>query len=181
MPGSRAGKTGFRTWRCGRTGAIPLKLMKNKSARTLWGDFLDQHLEYAFAPEPRVSQLRDIQQEAHSALQLVLEGKKRARSHSLLGLQFRNEPLPRIGDFTIFTDWEGHAQCIVRTVGVTLRPLFGVPASHAKLEGESDGSLESWKKSHWAYFTRELEPFGKAPTESMIVVCEVFEKVYGRG
>ncbi|MCO5724359.1 ASCH domain-containing protein [Robiginitalea marina] len=155
--------------------------MKNKSARTLWGDFLDQHLEYAFAPEPRVTQLRDIQQEANSALQLVLEGKKRARSHSLLGLQFRNEPLPRIGDFTIFTDWEGNAQCVVRTVGVTLRPLFSVPASHAKLEGQGDGSLESWKKSHWEYFTRELEPFGKTPTESMIVVCEVFEKVYGRG
>ena len=96
----------------------------------------------------------------------------------MLGLQYRNEELPRLGDFTILTDWEGKARCIVRTVAVRLKPFFSISSSYAKLEGEGDGSLNYWKEVHWDYYTRELEPHGRVPRESMIVVCEVFEKVF---
>jgi uncharacterized protein YhfF len=48
------------------------------------------------------------------------------------------------------------------------------------MEGEGDGSLEYWKQVHWEYYTQELEPFGKVPRESMIVVCEEFETIYER-
>ena len=152
--------------------------MKNKSAKRLWGDFLDHHLEYAFAPEPRVEHFGDTKEIANSCLELVLKGKKRATSPSLVGLQCRNEPLPKIGDFTVLTNWDGEAKCIVRTVGVRLRPFFSITASYAKLEGEGGGSLEYWKKTHWEYYTRELEPYGRVPRDSMIVVCEIFDKVY---
>ena len=154
--------------------------MKNKSAKALWGNFLDQHLEFAFAPDPGVDHFGDTEEIANSCVQLVLNGKKRASSQSLMGLQLRGEPLPRMGDLTIITDWEGTAQCIIRTLRVTLKPFFAVTADYAALEGEGDGSLQYWKKSHWDYYSRELEPFGKAPTESMIVVCEVFEKIFER-
>jgi len=50
--------------------------------------------------------------------------------------------------------------------------------TYAKLEGEGDKSLAHWKKVHWDYYTRELEPFGRVPRESMIIVCEEFEKVF---
>ena len=154
--------------------------MKNKSAKALWGDFLDQHLEYAFDKEPQVDHFGDSEAVANSCLDLVLKGKKRATSHSLLGMHFRGEPLPRIGDLTIITDWEGTAHCIIRTVQVTLKPLFAITPAYAALEGEGDGSLEYWKKSHWEYYTRELAPFERKPLESMIVVFEVFEKVFQR-
>ena len=152
--------------------------MKNKSAKALWGDFLDQHLEYAFAEDPGVGYFGDTKEIADSCLELVLKGEKRATAHSLLGLQLRNEPLPKIGDMNIITDWEGRAHCIVRTVRVTLKPFFAVTSSYAQLEGEGDGSLEYWKKSHWEYYTRELAPFERRPLESMIVVFEVFEKIF---
>ena len=154
--------------------------MKNASARNMWGDYLDNHLKYAFAGEPRVTHLSDNEQDANRKLKLVLSGKKRATSHSLLGLQYRKEPLPKIGDFTILTDWDGKAKCIVRTVAVRLKPFFAIRASYARLEGEGDESLEYWKQTHWDYYTRELEVFGRVPRESMIVVCEVFEKVFQR-
>ena len=112
--------------------------MKNKSAKALWGDFLDQHLEYAFDKEPQVDHFGDSEAVANSCLDLVLKGKKRATSHSLLGMQFRGEPLPRIGDLTIITDWEGTAHCIIRTVQVTLKPLFAITPAYAALEGEGD-------------------------------------------
>lgn len=152
--------------------------MKNKSAKVLWGDFLDHHLEYAFAPEPRIEHFGDTEEIANSCLKLVLKGKKHATSHSLMGLQFRNEHLPKIGDLTIITDWAGTARCIIRTVAVTLKPFFSITNTYAKTEGEGDGSLDYWKKSHWEYYTRELESFGKTPSESMIVVCEIFEVIF---
>ncbi|MEX0289558.1 MAG: ASCH domain-containing protein [Flavobacteriaceae bacterium] len=154
--------------------------MKNASARNMWGDYLDNHLEYAFEDEPRVTHFCDNEKDANELIKLVLKGKKRATSHSLLGLQYRKEPLPKIGDFTILTDWDGNAKCIVRTVAVRLKPFFAIRSSYAKLEGEGDGSLDYWKKVHWDYYTRELEPFGRVPRDSMIVVCEVFEKVFQR-
>ena len=99
-------------------------------------------------------------------------------SRSLLELQNRNESLPKIGDFSILTDSGGKARCVVRTVAVRLKPFFSISTSYARLEGEGDGSLETWKSLHWERFQKELEPFGRQPRESMIVVCEVFEKVY---
>lgn len=152
--------------------------MKNASAKELWGDYLDHHLEYAFASEPRVDRFGDSPEIANTCIDLVLKGKKRATSHSLLGLQYRKEPLPKIGDFTVLTDWDGNAKCIIRTVAVRLKPFFSISSSYAKLEGEGDGSLEYWKDVHWEYYTRELEHYGRVPRESMIVVCEVFEKVF---
>lgn len=153
--------------------------MDNASARNLWGDYLDKHLEYAFADEPRVTHFCDNSKDANNLLKLVLSGKKRATSHSLLGLQLRKENLPKIGDFTVITDWDGKARCIVRTVAVRLKPFFSIRESYAKLEGEGNGSLDYWKKTHWDYYTRELAQYGRVPRESMIVVCEIFEKVYG--
>ena len=152
--------------------------MDNPSARNLWGDFLDSHLDYAFAEAPNVIRLYDNPKDGNRELRLILSGKKRALSHSLIGLQERKERLPKIGDFTIITDWNGKAKCIVRTVAVRLRPYFTIRESYSKLEGKS--SLDSWKKWYWDYYTREFESYGREPRESMIVVCQVFEKVFQR-
>ncbi len=154
--------------------------MKNGSARNLWGDYLDTHINYAFVAEPKVVFFGNNENDANTMLELVLSGHKRARSYSLLGLQHRKENLPQIGDFTILTDWEGRARCILRTVAVRLKPYFAMRESFTKMEGIGDGTLNTWKKVQWEYYSRELEPFGREPRDSMIVVCEVFEKVFQR-
>lgn len=152
--------------------------MENASARNLWGDYLDKHLEDVFVDTPKVTHFCDNENDANTCAKLVISDKKKATSHSLLGLQYRNEKLPKIGDFTIVTDWAGKAQCIIKTTEVKLKPFFSIDAKYAKIEGEGDKSLDSWKKTHWEYYLRELEPFGRLPRESMIVVCEKFEKVF---
>ena len=144
----------------------------------MWGDYLDHHLEYAFAGEPRIGPMGSTPVQAEQNLKLVLKGTKRSVTHSLLGIQYRRETLPKIGDFTILTDWEGEARCIVRTVAVHLKPFFSISPAYAKMEGEGNGTLEAWKKSHWDLFAEELKAYGRTPHESMIVVCEVFDKVY---
>nr|WP_299071135.1 ASCH domain-containing protein [uncultured Allomuricauda sp.] len=152
--------------------------MENSSARNLWGDFLDAHLEFASEDAPKVIRFCDNEKDANICADLVRKDVKRATSHSLLGLQLRKEELPKIGDFAVVTDWSGNAKCIIRTTSVRLVPYFAVNSEHARLEGEGDKSLEYWQKTHWDYYTRELSQFDRKPRESMIVVFENFEKLF---
>lgn len=153
--------------------------MDNASARNMWGDYLDAHLEYAFEEAPKVIHFCDNEKDANEYAHLVKTGIKKATSHSLLGIQYREEFLPKIGEFLVITDWDKKAVCIVKTTGVKLVPYFNITQEYAKLEGEGDKSLEYWKKTHWDYYTKELEPFSRLPRESMIIVCQEFEKVHG--
>jgi|SRR5690606_787696 len=148
--------------------------MENASARNLWGDFLDAHLEFAAEPAPKVIRLYDNQSDADAAADLICREIKRARSFSLKGMQLRHEKLPKIGDFYVLTDWQGTAKCILRTTSVKLLPYFAVREDHARLEGEGDRSLAHWKKFHWDLLQRELSALGSAPSESMIMVFESF-------
>jgi uncharacterized protein YhfF len=153
--------------------------MENSSARNMWGDFLDAHLEFAFEEAPKVMHFSDNERDADKGVDLVIKNLKKAASFSLLGLQNRKEPLPKIGAFIVLTDWNGKAKCIIRTTAVKLKPFFSVNKEYVQLEGLGDKSLEHWKEFHWDYFTRELASFERVPRDSMIVVCVEFEKVYG--
>ena len=154
--------------------------MDNASARNMWGDYLEEHLEDAFHEAPKTIHFCNNEQDANECAKLVLQGKKRATSDSLLGLQYRKERLPKIGDFMVITDWEGTAQCIVEITKVQLKPFFSIDAEYARIEGEGDQSLEYWKEIHWNYFEKELAEYERLPRESMIVVCQEFEKVFER-
>jgi uncharacterized protein YhfF len=154
--------------------------MDNASAKSLWVDFLDEHTEFASEEMPEVGFFGDNEKDANELAKLVSEDIKRATSHSLLGLQLREEAMPKIGDFFVVTDWAGEAQCLIRTTSVKLLPYFSIHSEHARLEGEGDKSLAYWKKVHWDFYTRELAPFGRVPRESMIIVFERFELLYKR-
>ncbi|WP_298474688.1 ASCH domain-containing protein [uncultured Maribacter sp.] len=154
--------------------------MENSSARNMWGDYLDKHLEDAFHEAPKAIHFCDNEKDANTCAKLVTSGIKKATTDSLIGIQNRNEKLPKIGDFTVITNWEGEAQCIVETTKVTLRPFFSIDEAYASKEGEGDKSLDYWKKVHWDYYTREFEDFNRKPSESMIVVCHEFELVFKR-
>jgi len=154
--------------------------MDNASARNLWGDYLDKHLEDAFHEAPKTIHFCDNEEDANTCVRLVKQGVKKATADSLLGLQYREERLPKIGDYYVVTDWEGEAQCIIKTTKVRLKPYFSIDEEFARLEGEGDKSLEYWKKVHWDYYTRELEPYGRVPRDSMIIVCQEFEKIFER-
>jgi uncharacterized protein YhfF len=57
-------------------------------------------------------------------------------------------------------------------------PFFSITAEHAKMEGQGDGGLADWQRVYWEFFQRELKEFERKPNESMIIVCEYFEKVF---
>lgn len=120
----------------------------------------------------------DNEQDADELAELVKNGCKRATSPSLWWFEATNEPLPRIGDLSIITNWAGEAQCIIQTVQVDIVPFSQIDSDYAAIEGEGDGSLKHWRLVHWNYYQRELEEVGKVPQENMPIVCEQFRVVY---
>ena len=120
----------------------------------------------------------DTPDDANLCAELARLGRKRATAASLWGLEARREPLPRPGDHHVVTDWDGLAHCVIRTTAVTVVPFNEITAEHAAAEGEGDGSLESWRETHWPYYHRELTGTAFAPTEQMPIVCEEFVVVY---
>jgi uncharacterized protein YhfF len=120
----------------------------------------------------------DNEEDANELVELVVKGTKRATASLYLGYEYENEKVPEAGDYSIITDWNGIAQCIIRTKEVAVTPYAEVPEEFAAKEGEGDRSLRHWRNAHWDYFSREMEAMGKEPIEDMLVVCEEFEVVY---
>ncbi|SHI76124.1 ASCH domain-containing protein [Lutispora thermophila] len=154
--------------------------MKHESVKRMWEEYLSSEGEKPSATDRKYSAWHfcDNREDADELAQLVVQGIKRATASLYLSYEADNQELPKVGDYSIITDWDGIAQCIVRTEKVDILPFKDVTAEFAALEGEGDKSLEYWRDCHWRYFSREIRPLGKEPSEDMLVVCEEFEVVY---
>ena len=113
---------------------------------------------------------------ANYLLGLVLEGKKRATASSLWGYELEGGPLPKAGEMSVITYWDGTPGCVIRTTNVRIIPYHDMTFDIAKLEGEDD-ALESWRKNHEAFFTEEGKELGYTFSEDMPVIFEEFEVV----
>ncbi len=129
-------------------------------------------------PRPGAGHFCDNQKDANTCAALVLAGKKRATASSLWSYEAAGHSPPSVGDLHIVTDWSGVAQCIIRITYTEVIAFEDIDAEHALAEGEGDGSLEWWRREHWAYYQREFSVIGRLPTPSMPLVFERFEVVY---
>ena len=87
-------------------------------------------------------------------------------------------PVPTPGILSDVTNWAREPLCIIETTSVEIVPFENVTAEFAATEGEGDGSLAYWQRTHWAYFTRECQRIGRQPTPTMPIACERFKVVY---
>ncbi len=119
----------------------------------------------------------DNQRDADELAHLVKIGIKTATS-SLCEMYDIDEEdtLPRVGEYSVITNWDGKAQCIIETVEVTLLPFREVEEEFAYLEGVGDRTLEYWRRVHREFFQGELK--NQTFSEDMLVVCEKFKVVY---
>jgi uncharacterized protein YhfF len=111
---------------------------------------------------------------ANNLAKLVLQGKKRATAASMWVELHDHGEIPKIGDYSIITDWDGKAQCIIQTTHFDLVPYKDVIEEFARIEGEGDPSLDYWKAVHEVYYIKECERINKVFTEDMPVLCERF-------
>lgn len=116
--------------------------------------------------------------DADRLAELVLAERKTATSSAYPVYDVENEPLPKLGEYSIVLDSHDNAVCIVKTTKVYVIPFDEVSPDHAYREGEGDLSLEYWKAVHRAFFIKEMSAIGEKFDEKMKVVCEEFEKVF---
>jgi len=150
----------------------------NPSVRHLWTNYLTRAGKPEWIPLPAAWHFCDNEVDADACAGLVLAGRKRATAPSLWFFESRGLSLPAVDDLEIVTNWNGIAQCIIRTTAVRVVRFVDVTEEHARLEGEGGGSLEFWRAAHWTYYQRELKGTGYAPAEDMPVVCQYFEVVF---
>jgi len=144
----------------------------------LWADYLATSGRPLSTPVPAAWHFCDNELDADTCAALVLAGHKRATSPSLWFFEAHKLAPPSAGDLDIVTNWKGIAQCIIRTTAVRIVRFRDVTAEHARLEGEGDGSLESWRSVHWAYYRCELIGTKYVLSEDMPVVCQYFEVAF---
>ena len=109
-------------------------------------------------------------------LDLVLKGKKKATASSKIGYQIEGDEIPKEGDMSVITVWEGTPRCVIRTTRVRIIPYKDITFDIAKLEGEDD-NLESWRRNHESFFREEGKELGYQFSEDMEVIFEEFELV----
>jgi uncharacterized protein YhfF len=151
------------------------------SAGEFWQSYLDSLPEddpTRGRPIPPAWGFGDGPQLADELGRLVYEGTKTATCSSLWEMEHDREPIPQPGDLSIILDGRGDPLCIIETTEVEIRPFNAVDASFAHDEGEGDRSLAYWRAAHWRFFSRSLKAIGRAPDETMPLVCERFRVVW---
>jgi len=118
------------------------------------------------------------EKDANELAALVKKGIKKATASLHCLYKIENEPIPKVGDYVIITNWKGIAQCIIQITNINIIPFKEITEEFAAKEGEGDKTLSFWRKVHQKFFAMELKEHSKIFSEDMLVVCEEFEVVY---
>ena len=111
-------------------------------------------------------------------LDLIKSGRKRAGTGLLWAYEYDKEPIAQTGDIEIVIDHNNQPALVTRVVSSVVVAFNRVTAAYAAIEGEGDGSLDYWRKGHWNFFSRECLRIGKEPTQTMPVICNIFELLH---
>ena len=126
----------------------------------------------------RVDGYGDSAELSKELLDIIKSGRKRAGTGLLWAYEHDREPIAKTGDIEIVIDHRNEPALITRIVKSEIVAFIEVSADYAAVEGEGDGSLEYWRKGHWNFFSRERRRIGREPTETMPVICNVFEVLH---
>jgi len=145
-----------------------------------WETFLDSLPEGEDSPADLypIWHFGDQETMANELGGLVLEGRKTATCSLYWTIASGQEPMPRVGERSIITDWDGNPLCIIETTDVEIKAFNEVDEQFAYEEGESDRTLISWQKAHESYFSRLSYENNWEFTETSLVVCERFQVVF---
>lgn len=153
---------------------------QHKSVIKMWKDYLSYIGENINSTNKSYTSwyFCDNEEDANELAKLVKEGTKKGTASLYDFYKIDDEELPEVYEYSIITNWDNVAQCIIRTKKIIIIPFKDVDEELAKIEGEGDKSLEYWRKAHINFFSRELEKYDIEFSEDMPVVFEEFEVVY---
>lgn len=108
---------------------------------------------------------------------LVLKGIKKATASSLYHYQATGEEMPKVGDYSVVTNFRGEPFAVIMTTKISIIPYKDLTFDVVKREGE-DETLESWQEKHQRFYEIDGKQSGYTFNEDMPVVFEDFEVVY---
>jgi len=111
---------------------------------------------------------------ADELAQQIIEGKKTATCPAHLFYELENEPLPKVGDYTIVLNSKDEPLAIIRNTQIQIITMNEVTDEMAVLEA---GSYNYWWESHVKFFTAELAEYEKEFSEDLLLVWTLFEVV----
>ena len=158
-------------------GEIENQKYSQEKVDLFWNEFLKE------TKRPDTTKYLDIfhfeisEKLANELLHLVLIGQKKATASSFWGYELEGENIPKVGDLSIVTDWEGVPRCVIETIAIAVIPFSDITYDICKREGEDD-TLESWRAGHIRFFKEEGSEIGYEFRDDMPVVFEDFEVVY---
>ena len=116
--------------------------------------------------------------EADLLADLVVRGEKTATASAYPLYEIENEPLPKIGEYSIILNSKNEAICIIKTTKVYIEEFSNISKEHAFKDGEGDKALSYWRKGHEEFFKMCMSEADMEFNENMKVVCEEFKVVY---
>ena len=100
---------------------------------------------------------------ADELLHLVLNGRKTATCWAAA----RGRQGAEVGGRSVVLNGGGRRCCVIETTELVERRFDQIDADWAMAEGEGERTLDSWRRDHEAYFTRE-----GSFTPKMMLWCE---------
>ncbi len=148
------------------------------TARAFWNAYQDEVGTDLGTRYQETLYFDDNEPSANELAALILKGVKRATASLLWTYEFEKAALPKSGDLSIVTNWNGQPVCIIETTFVQIVLYENVAAEFAAIEGEGDKSLRYWREAHWHFFGRECVRIGREPSLKTPVVCQQFSVIY---
>lgn len=147
----------------------------------IYGDFWEAFLEETGTPETtavsRYTYFGDSEEASVAALEQLLSGEKTAVSHCVPAYLTTKQPMPRVGDYTMVTDFYGNPCCILHTTDVAIVPLPEI--SDALILQDCPGADRAqWLEARHREYASLAERFGFHYHEEIPVLVETVELVY---
>lgn len=146
----------------------------------IYQDFWSAFLEQTDTPEnsycSRHTYFGTGQEEAVDILEQLLRGEKTAISHCIPHYIVTRTPMPKQGDYTMVTDFYGNPCCILKTAGVVIEPLPGLPEDIAAMEAQ--GNYEVWLERKKEEFRTLAKKSGFHFSDELPILMEIVEVVF---
>lgn len=149
----------------------------NNKGRTYWDNFLLATNRDKETQCFEVFYFGHNEQTATNLLELVLKETKTATASCVDQYELTNSDYPKVGDFSMVTDFKGDPKCIIETKNVLRLKFNEMTYDICRREGE-DNSLESWQQNHIEFFTEIGKELGFEFSLDMDIIFEDFEVVY---
>ena len=146
----------------------------------IYQDFWQAFLEQTEAPEnsycSRYTYFGSSEEESVEVLEQLLRGEKTAVSHCVPYYIVTRSPMPKIGDYTMVTDFYGNPCCVLKCTGVIIEPVNEITEDVAKQECQGD--LAAWQAKKVEEFQTLSKRASFHYNEGLPVLMEQVEVVY---